>query len=58
MAGADVIVVAVSLLEVGRTGAAREDAGVVVIEVAGQEAEAQARSVGQQPPPREAGQDW
>lgn len=42
--------------EVGRTGAAAVAVGVV--ESGGQLGEPQARSVGQQPPPRLWGQDW
>lgn len=48
-----------SLADVGRTGATAE---AVLDEVGpgngGQDGEPQARSVGQQPPPRVAGQDW
>ena len=45
--------------EVGRTGATaeREALEVLVVE-AGQNMDPQARSVGQQPPPSVAGQDW
>ena len=56
MAAAAVVVVAT---EVGRTGAAA--AGLLLDadeEVAGQTVAPHARSVGQQPPPRLAGQDW
>lgn len=47
------VVVVTALLEVGRTGAPRP----LDVLVAGQDEVAQARSVGQQPPPRVAGQD-
>ena len=46
-------------IEVGRMGATAEREAVeVVVEEAGQNMEPQARSLGQQPPPSVAGQDW